>query len=516
MTAIGWSFERAKNKIEQQLDKVSDAEVVDYTREIGSLSTIPLRKGYRVDGVHIYIDVLNIDDMLDNISNETEMCHQRVLKFLHLHYRLVDRVIECLEGVRRVDFHNQRLHAVVTKPYGDEKERVLKAIAVAQTIINLVNDVEIASGNGTIPQAKLRVGIDTGLAIAVNNGRAGNREPLFLGNPANLAAKIAAKRTGKGIFLTNEAREVIGLDCVDKPENSKLTQDQIASALDDLGSDDVDFDHLLQTLIKEYKDTALSDFSFSRSTPPLKNLDILALTPANSRRMEAVSIYADIDGFTDYVSTHIDDKPEQVVAVLHVLRSEMERVLTDDFGGRRIRFIGDCLHGILSEGNSKTTDMQESISSAVLCAAALRSSFDLAIEMLSDAGYDTTGLGLQIGLEIGLISVSRMGLHGERKVRCGIGRAVLQSETEQLKCQGNETAIGSNALAYATDAVRDIFSKGRASNFNYDVMIDALSKAGDSTAKSALTAAFEGHSDLVKKSNIIESRPHFWVSNGYE
>ena len=509
MTATGWSFKQAEQHINQQIKNVNDPEVVDYTREIKSLSSIPLNKGYLVDGVHIYIDVLNIDEMLDTSFNESETCHQRVLKFLHLHYRLVDRVLESMDGVRRIDFHNQRLHAVITKPYGNEKERVLKAIAVAHTIIKLVASVKPKSDKDVLPAAKLRVGIDTGQAIAVNNGRAGKREPLFLGNPANHAAKIAAKGKAQGIFLTNEAREAIGLDRLEAPENSKLTQDQIVSSLAELKSEiNCELDSMLNTFIQEYKDTTLSSFSFSRSTPPLKNLDLLSLTPANSRRMEAVSIYADIDGFTNYVSQHIDENPEQVVVVLHVLRSEMERVLTNDFGGRRIRFIGDCLHGILCEGTSQKTDMKETVSSAVLCTAALRSSFNLALERLNDYGYDTTGLGLQIGIEIGDLAISRMGLHGERKARCCIGRAVLQSEVAQLKCRGNETAIGSNALNLATDAVREIFNKGKAIDYDYDVMTEVLASAADETAKKIKTESLADKSDLVKRSNAVELRPH--------
>ena len=35
------------------------------------------------------------------------------------------------------------------------------------------------------------LGIDSGTALAVNNGRPGHREPLFFGQPANHAAKRA-------------------------------------------------------------------------------------------------------------------------------------------------------------------------------------------------------------------------------------------------------------------------------------------------------------------------------------
>ena len=39
-------------------------------------------------------------------------------------------------------------------------------------------------------------------------------------------------------------------------------------------------------------------------------MDIYSLTPANSKRQEMVSLYADIDGFTAYVADHINEKTD--------------------------------------------------------------------------------------------------------------------------------------------------------------------------------------------------------------
>ena len=73
---------------------------------------------------------------------------------------------------------------------------------------------------------------------------------------------------------------------------------------------------------EDLKNSPIGVFEFSRQTPPLRDLDISVLTPKNSRRQEAVSIYADIDGFTAYVAKHIDSNPEDVVRTLHVIRAD--------------------------------------------------------------------------------------------------------------------------------------------------------------------------------------------------
>jgi hypothetical protein len=72
----------------------------------------------------------------------------------------------------------------------------------------LVIDVLARTGeDADHPAAKVRIGIDSGKALAVNNGRRGHREPLFLGEPANQAAKRASGGEATGIYLTNNRFE---------------------------------------------------------------------------------------------------------------------------------------------------------------------------------------------------------------------------------------------------------------------------------------------------------------------
>src|SRR5690606_4393839 len=125
-----------------------------------------------------------LKDILDCTDVEGATCHKRTLRFLNQHYRAVHRILQESDAIR-VDFHNQRLHAVVTKPYGDadERERVASAVAIAKLTMDVL--AQTGDTDEHIPNAKVRVGIDSGLALAVNNGRRASREPLFLGAPAN-------------------------------------------------------------------------------------------------------------------------------------------------------------------------------------------------------------------------------------------------------------------------------------------------------------------------------------------
>lgn len=501
-----WKYDRAKEAIDKRIAEVETVEIVDYKREM-SLESIPINKAYRVDGVHLYADIQNMSDMLSTTEKEGERCHKRTLRFLNLHQRAVHRILaRC--GALRVDFHNQRLHSLVAKPYGtdEEKKRVCRAVAIGKLIVDVL--AETGDDDEDIPNAKVRIGIDSGPTLAVNNGRNGNREPLFLGSAANLAAKLASNWRAEGIFLTNTTRKAAGIDEAEagKEGTTPLTAEQIVYC-QDIAKLDVGKDAIVKEWRQDNKDSPIGSFEFSRPTPPLRNLDISVLTPGNSRRMDAVSLYADIDGFTKYVAANIDKKAADVVRCFHVIRSELDRVLSSDFGGRRIRFIGDCIHGLLMEGTAHTTYCEESISTATLCAGGLRSSFDLALVRLKANKVDVAGLGLAIGFEFGPMTVTRLGMQGDR-VRCSVSRGVLSSESEQCRCGGAETAIGQSAYDSGSDAVRKLFGKNRKlAGLDYDTAVDALEAEGDKVAKDAAIAAYAVASPAMVKAVEKPFRP---------
>src|SRR5216684_636528 len=192
MATRSWNKDRASKRIDSKISELplKDIQIKKYVRDT-DLTNLPSHVAYRVDGVHLYADILNLTDMLYVTDVEGETCHRRTLRFLNLHYRAVHRILQRVDAIF-VDFHNQRLHSVVAKPYDAEADRVHKAVAMGQLII----DVLAQTGeDADHPAAKVRIGIDTGKALAVNNGRRGHREPLFLGRPANHAAKCAGGGT---------------------------------------------------------------------------------------------------------------------------------------------------------------------------------------------------------------------------------------------------------------------------------------------------------------------------------
>lgn len=502
-----WKEDRAKKRIGTRYEEVREVEIVDFKRDM-SLENIPAKKAYRMDAAHLYIDIVNLADILACTTVEGETCHKRTLRFLNQHYRAVHRIIQKTDAIR-IDFHNQRLHAVVAKPYGEdsERDRIAHAVAIAQLVADVL--AETGDDDEQIPNAKVRVGIDSGRALVVNNGRRGGREPLFLGHPANHAAKCAGAGTSEGIYLTNAARAVMDVPMLaaGKDRTTALTKKQIDTCVEE-ASLSVSKEQIIKLWREEQEETPIGSISFSRPTPPLSNLDFSLLSVSNTKRFEGISIYADIDGFSAYVDKHLDDNPEDLVRTLHVVRSELDAVTHEDFGGRRVRFVGDCLHAIMLEGTAHTTDVETSISTATLCAGALRSSFTCAIAHLINEGVDTDNLGLAIGFELGPLSITRLGMKGDM-LRCATGRAVLNSEEEQLRCSGTETAIGAAAYEVAPRAVRTVFSSSRkADALDYDSAVTELAASGDLIAKAVQTESYAATAPAVVPALQQPLRPH--------
>jgi len=440
---MSWSKETSRQRIKDAAKAVEKLEVVKLSREV-DLYSIPLEKAYLVDGVHIYVDITNARELLGTTDFEGERCHKRILRFLHLYQRMVHFAFAGTNAFK-VDFQNERLHFVVFKPLDDAIARVIRAVALVKLLLDVVSKAN--EKHEDLPNAKLAVGIDTGLALAVNNGTRSDREPLFIGEPANRAAKVIGKNK-EGVFLTPTAAKVLGLQLQPNQSVYPLNPKQMDWCADQaqLGSD---VDALVEKWKEELKETPLADIEFSRPTPPLKDLDIDTLTPANSRRSELLTLFADIDGFTKFVSARMGDlkKAAETVRVLHVVRKELRDVL-HDHDGLKIRYIGDCLHGVMVVGTSQTTDAPTTVVKAALCAGAMRDAFGLVQEELPAAQE----LGLAIGLEYGPVSITRLGVKNDRD-RCVIGRAVYEAEGRQSSCNGKQTAFGPEAVKAAKDEI---------------------------------------------------------------
>jgi class 3 adenylate cyclase len=458
-----WNAARAKARIQKHLITVPAVEdgvtlakhiaTLKEARKRGDLGEFSTRRTFLVEGVHLYGQLLDFDDLAMEQGRETERSHSRVLQFLHTYYRIWDAIVGDDDG-HRVDYHGARMHAVVTEPAGDPRGQIERAVALANKLAEAAKQVGDAYG---FP-ARIRFGIDHGRCLAMATGHAHEKDTLFLGAPANHAAKKAAQAGGPGVFLADGALRVVGAQAVAKSATGDmfLTESFARDAASRYRFEGID--RAVASIITERRQGGSAPvFRFHRHTPPLASMKFADLSPANSVRMGMASLFADIDGFTAYVDAAIRNGPIQIkaaVKTIHVIREELNDVLQEDFDGKRIRFIGDCIHGCIAVG-VHSDDAADAVYETALCAAAMRSSFDLCLEI----AHPDADLDLAIGIEYGTVPITRLGTPGNDSVRCAAGRAVIEAERIQQSITGGGVKMGAVALSHAGPAVRKHFAE---------------------------------------------------------
>lgn len=486
---MSWDEQRARRRIAElrasaPLTAIAVKELDSFLGERKAMRDTALRGGHRFDepifavgrntavvthGVHIYARLMDHTQYLMARAWQTEASDARAMQFLHAHYAACDELIASF-GIQRVDFHGGRLHAVVLTPTGEVNEavRIDTAIAFAAAYRDMVQRMAVA--NPDAPSTRVRVGIDSGPAVAINSGRRGEHEPLFIGSPANHAAKAAEGdapgvffgpgiRARRGMAKALGARGVSFADALDLFEEQTALGRTVAS-----GGRDQRGTARLDEAYAAYEARRLADatsphapavFHFHFHQPPLRTIRYADHPPSNAIRMEMACMFADIAGFTRYVDEAMrSGQVAQAVSNLHVMRGEMNFVARDDFDGRKVRYIGDCLQAILAEGNSRETDARATVRKAVLAATGVYSSFELCRDLLPGADV----LGIAIGVELGVTPLARLGLRGEESVRCVSSRSTCISEEVQGGCAAGEIAIGPDAYAAADVHVKRLFN----------------------------------------------------------
>ena len=85
MATRTWNKDRASKQIDSRIEELplKDIEIKEYVRDT-DLTNLSRNVAYRINGVHLYADILNLSDMLHVTDVEGETCHRRALRFLDL------------------------------------------------------------------------------------------------------------------------------------------------------------------------------------------------------------------------------------------------------------------------------------------------------------------------------------------------------------------------------------------------------------------------------------------------
>ena len=497
-----WDLTQAQSRIDKLINEAPEIDVQRFNQYLPLYEThkanmaarkdevspplfsLPKGKAIVVDTVQIYISITNYDEFRMDAGLETSASQERALRLLHLYYSAADRVIEG-SPAQRVDFHSGRVHAVIleARDGGVSRETLGQALAFVEDFKRVAAVANQKLANSEF-DAEFRVGIDVGTCVAINNGTGLEQEPLFLGGAANHAAKLA-DGDEPGVYVSDAVRRILGQPEIGFYEQYRsIPEEQVSINAARRGLDDrIVFgvqdrqpytDSIVGSWSEEIKRGDFPDFTnptfrFFHKEPPFSEINYSELMPSNTIRMPMVSMYADLSGYTKFIDNAVaSGEIQSAVQAIYVIRAEFQSVVETDFGGRKVRFIGDCIHALVAEGSSSATNKRESVASAAKCAGGLHSSFNLCKATLG--GLDE--LGLAVGVELGVTPISRIGIRGDRSVRVASSVATTRSEKMQKECEHNGVKIGETALQAAPAALADILTEGYSSDMDYgDVAI---------------------------------------------
>jgi class 3 adenylate cyclase len=447
---MAWNKETSTERINTHLDSIEEIEIKELTREM-VLDTLSETRCREIFGAYVYANVNNFSRLLSSGAYAKED-YKRMIQGLHIYQREVSRIVEDVFDGERIHFQGPKLHALFYQPIGNGESLATKAVLLGLTLRDFVNNVF----NPAFPiygNFSLSVGTDIGTAVGTKNGSQGDRELLFLGAPANHAAKIIPTtpciRITSAVFneLPNNLQDLCE-DVGDNVYKVSSTQTELDKVLDFY---DIAWDRTKsKDRIDDDKDKfPLKDIDYSSANTLI---DIDSLSIKNNKRITAVSVFADVSGFTRYIddATTEEDK-KAALRVFHAIRKEMATVIKKDYQGVRVQYQGDRVQGIfhLPENNRKDI-CEEAIGAAV----GLQSSLELCIkEILPKA----KALKLAVGVDIGTTLVSKLGSRGQRDRIC-IGDAVESAACFEDRTNGGDIGISGNIRTELPEYLQEVFS----------------------------------------------------------
>jgi class 3 adenylate cyclase len=460
---MSWHEQTSLNEIRQHVQHLTTTPIrITPLHEPLNRAAISEFQCKRVYGAHIYVAVPAFARLASQLYDaEGVESYQELTRAIHLYQQEVFRIVGLFAGYQ-VHFQGPKLHAVLYQPFGERT-----AIAARAVLMSLVlKDFAHTVFPRVFPRYRMlstASGVDLGQTIVTADGQRNDRELLFIGSPANYAAKIitdtlpwprltahlydALPKELRALCVRRKALRAVPLEIYELPLVDRSTLERLLRTYAIAWEPDTSVGILSQA-----KRNLAPERITHRSEQRL--IDLKELSISNNRRVLAASLFADVSGFTRYVQQyeHTEQQAE-AIRVLHAIRREMSRVIRDDYGGLRIQFQGDRVQALfhLPKGDWRAIAHQ-----AVEAARGLQASMERTLKACLPA--HTARLHLAIGIDMGATLVSRLGVRAQRDPIC-LGRAVESAAELEEMAGAGQIAISRRVRQALPAEMRRIFRR---------------------------------------------------------
>jgi class 3 adenylate cyclase len=447
---MSWNYQRSLDRIQKHLDSMGEIEVKKLTREADLEQLLSETTCRVIYGAQVYVQIPNFARLAsDSIYAQDD--YKRLIQGVHIYQREVTRIVEDLGGMF-VHFQGPKLHALFYRPIDDPKKLASRAVLLQFILKDFVKTVF----NPAFPDYDdfaIAGGADIGNVIGTMDGINGDRELLFLGAPANHAAKIISSE--QGLRLTQGVYDALPDDlrglCLKTDEGPYQLKPITCGDLDELLiAHGLTWDRILSVsnVNDDKKRYPLKDIGYSSAEAAIE-LDALSIY--NNKRVIGASIFADVSGFTHYIDEATSEEDKQAaLRVFHAIRKETARVITGDFDGLRIQYQGDRIQGLFHMPQDDEAAIIEKVVEAV---AGLQSSMESTLKSCLPEG---SALRLAIGIDLGSTLVSKLGARGQRDRIC-LGETVENAAQLEERSEGGQIAMSSQVHDLLPDYLCDRF-----------------------------------------------------------
>ena len=392
---MSWSEAKAQERVKEQLKSIGEIEVKPLAREVTDLEALLSETTCRdIFGAHVYVDVTNFTELSSNAMERDS--YKRLIQATHVYQRELTRIVENVFGEFRVHFPGlQDTRFVLPAVNADE------SIATRAALLLLVTSDFVRSVfNREFPDYShwsVGSGADIGNAIGTRNGMRGGRELLFIGNPANLAAKLlmdtSTLRLTKRLF---QALPKDLQDCCTQTKSGDLPHPGVsgkAGRTMQVARNILDRKKSAERIADDHKALPLTSIDYSDADALI---DFETLSEANNKKVLGVSVFADVSGFTKFASNAKDEAAKaSALKVFHVIRKELTKVGETDYDGVRVQFQGDRIQVLF---HLPKADEKKIAVEAVSAAVGMLSSFE---QVIKKELPEAEGLALKIGVDLG-------------------------------------------------------------------------------------------------------------------
>ena len=478
---MGWKKDKSEQRVNRIAEGIGEIEIADLTREM-NLANVKLRKPKRIHGVHLYLQPTNEKQLVEELlSCEDIGAAKAILRRVHIYEREAGRIIRDFDAAQ-IHFQGVRLHALTYRPVGDQEQVVARAVLMAAAI-DLAAREALAEAFPDDPAFVCAAGASYGATLATKSGERGDSELLFLGDAANQGAKILDP--AYRLRVTEDLRDTLddehlGVTVGDLHDGTfKLVTDQ--QAIED-GAARYGIPWTLEASTKRVLADAdaipVDAVKISKATAEINKA---ALGLSNSKLNNAVSAFADVDGFTAIVEQATTNAQRaELVKDFHIIRYELNYVRKDDYPGTlRIQYQGDRIQTLRHLPHD---DPAARVMRALEVAAGWQSSIR---ETLPDV-VDLDELRLAIGVAAGPTLISRLGTRGNRDV-LALGSGVRRAERIQRNIDGDELGIDGAVRDELPEDIAELFTwrAGAQGHITEDLRVNQLALAQQAAALSA-------------------------------